>query len=60
MPHNNFQKSKILTTQEVAEILRVHRSTVSRLAMSGELKSYIIGSRRLFKGRERNKTHIFT
>jgi len=49
MPHNNFQKSKILTTQEVAEILRVHRSTVSRLAMSGELKSYIIGSRRLFK-----------
>ena len=39
----------ILTVQEVADILRVHRSTVSRYAMSGELKSYVLGNRRLFK-----------
>jgi excisionase family DNA binding protein len=43
------QNIKILTVQEVAEILRVHRSTISRYAMSGELKSYMIGNRRLFK-----------
>jgi excisionase family DNA binding protein len=40
---------KILTLQEVSEILRVHRSTISRYAKSGELKSYQIGNRRLFK-----------
>ena len=40
---------KILTVNEVAEILRVHRSTISRYAMAGELKSYLIGNRRLFK-----------
>ena len=43
------QHIRILTVQEVAELLRVHRSTVSRYAQSGELKSYVIGSRRLFK-----------
>ena len=40
---------KILTIQEVSEILRVHRSTVSRLASSGELISYRIRGRRVFK-----------
>lgn len=40
---------KVLTIQEVADFLRVHRSTVSRYAQSGELKSYLVGSRRLFK-----------
>ena len=45
----NSQTTKILTVQEVAGILRVHRATVSRLAMSGDLKSYLIGNRRLFK-----------
>jgi len=40
---------KILTIQEVADIFRVHRSTVSRYALSGELRSYLIGNRRLFK-----------
>ena len=40
---------RILTTQEVANLLRVHRTTVYRYAMSGELKSYLIGCRRLFK-----------
>ncbi len=45
----NFQNIRILTVQEVAELLRVHRSTVSRYAMSGQLRSYVIGNRRLFK-----------
>lgn len=40
---------KILTIKEVAEKLRVHRSTISRYALSGELRSYVIGNRRLFK-----------
>ena len=43
------ETTKILTVRDVAEILRVDRSTVSRYAISGELKSYTIGSRRLFK-----------
>jgi len=42
-------ESKILTVAEVAIILRVHRTTVSRYAMSGELKSYMLGKRRLFR-----------
>ena len=42
-------KDQILTVSEVAELLRVHRTTVSRYAQSGELRSYLIGSRRLFK-----------
>ena len=49
MSSHNSQTTKILTVEEVAGILRVHRATVSRLAMSGELKSYLIGNRRLFK-----------
>jgi excisionase family DNA binding protein len=53
LPEKN-QDIKILTVQEVADILRVHRSTVSRFAQSGfaqsgELKSYRVGNRRLFK-----------
>ena len=48
LPENN-QDIKILTVKEVADILRVHRSTVSRFAQSGELKSYRVGNRRLFK-----------
>jgi excisionase family DNA binding protein len=48
MPSNS-PNIKILTVKEVAELLRIHRSTVSRYAQSGELKSYVIGSRRLFK-----------
>lgn len=45
-------QDRILTIKEVAEWLRVDRSTVSRLAMSGELRSYLVGSRRLFKESE--------
>jgi len=48
MPPVN-QNIKILTVQEVADVLRVHRSTISRYAKSGELKSHCIGNRRLFK-----------
>jgi excisionase family DNA binding protein len=43
------QSVKILTVQEVADLLRVHRSTVTRLAKSGEIRSYKLGNRRLFK-----------
>jgi excisionase family DNA binding protein len=43
------QNIRILTIQEVARLLRIHRSTVSRYATSGELKSYVVGNRRLFK-----------
>jgi excisionase family DNA binding protein len=39
----------IMTLGEVSELLRIHRSTISRYARSGELRSYQIGSRRLFK-----------
>ena len=42
-------RTKILTVDEVAKMLRIHRSTVSRYAKSGELDSYLIGTRRLFK-----------
>ena len=46
---SNHCAPQILTLEETARILRVHRSTVSRYAMSGELRSYLIGNRRLFK-----------
>jgi len=48
MSENN-QNQNILTIQEVANLFRVHRSTISRYAKSGELKSYSIGNRRLFR-----------
>jgi excisionase family DNA binding protein len=40
---------KILTRNETARFLRVHPSTISRYAHSGELKSFKLGSRRLFR-----------
>jgi excisionase family DNA binding protein len=46
---DDHQNIKILTVQEVADILRIHRTTVTRYAMSGELRSYVVGNRRLFK-----------
>jgi excisionase family DNA binding protein len=49
MMSDKDQTLKILTIQEVADFLRVHRSTVSRYANSGELRSYRIGNRRLFR-----------
>lgn len=40
---------QIMTTEEVARFLRVHRTSVERYARSGELKSYKLRGRRLFK-----------
>ena len=45
-------EKRIMTLKEVAELLRVHRSTISRYAKSGEIRSYQIGSRRLFKSED--------
>jgi excisionase family DNA binding protein len=39
----------VLTRNEVADFLRVDKSTISRLAKSGELPHFRIGSRLLFK-----------
>lgn len=47
--HESLTDIKIWTIEEVAKLFRVHRSTISRYAKSGELKSYVIGNRRLFK-----------
>jgi excisionase family DNA binding protein len=44
-----IQRTKILTVQEVADTLRVHRSTITRYALSGQLRSHLVGNRRLFK-----------
>jgi len=43
------QTERILTVEEVARLLRVHPTTISRYARTGELRSYVLGSRRLFK-----------
>ncbi len=49
MAKNLLEKNQIITRAEVAEKCRVHPSTVSRWVKSGELKSYRIGGRVLFK-----------
>lgn len=46
---DNDTARPILTINEVADLLRVHRSTITRLARSGDLKSHLVGNRRLFK-----------
>lgn len=38
---------KVLTINEVAHVLRVHRATISRLIQSGALNHIAIGSRKL-------------
>ncbi len=48
-PSPSSLTGEILTLQEVANFLRVNRATVSRFARSGQLRSYKLGSRRLFK-----------
>jgi len=48
----NFEANqivRIMTRDEAAKFLRVHPSTVSRYTKSGELRSFKLGSRRLFK-----------
>jgi excisionase family DNA binding protein len=53
MGDNSYQDFPlIMTTEEVAKFLRVHRTTVERYARSGELKSYKLGGRRLYKREE--------
>jgi excisionase family DNA binding protein len=37
------ENSNILTVEEVAEILRVHRVTVGKLLAKGELKGFKVG-----------------
>ena len=49
MSANDHQQIRILTVKEVAEILRIHTSTVSRYAKSGVIKSYVVCNRRLFR-----------
>ncbi len=51
MTDKRFDKP-ILTMEEVAELLCVHTSTVSRYAKSGKIKSHLIGKRRLFKAKD--------
>lgn len=40
---------KLLTIAEVAEILRVHRTSVSRLLRTGEMPYIAIGDRKLLR-----------
>ena len=42
-------RKNIMTRTEVADYLRVDKSTVSRLAKSGEISCFKIGTRLLFK-----------
>jgi len=49
MSTDESKHPKILTLAEAAKVLRIHRSTVSRYAKTGELKRHVIGSRLLFK-----------
>ena len=49
MQKENNETIKIYTMAEVASFLTVSYSKVVRLAKSGEIKSYKIGGRRLFK-----------
>ena len=49
-PDNQYVK--ILTVKEVAQLLRIDRSTISRYAIAGKLKIYMIGNRRLFKEKD--------
>ena len=41
--------NKIMTIDDVAKYLTVHRSTVGRIAKKGLIKSYRIGRRRIFQ-----------
>lgn len=43
---------RLLTMQEVAEILRVHRATVSRMVCSGALPCVLVRSRKLIRLRD--------
>lgn len=46
---------EIMTLTEVAERLRIHRTTVISYVKSGGLRSYTIGKRRLFRASDVEK-----
>ncbi|MDL2279796.1 helix-turn-helix domain-containing protein [Desulfovibrio sp. OttesenSCG-928-G11] len=52
--NDNFHT--LLTLQEVADILRINRSSVSRLLKGGDLPYIRVGGRKLV---ERNDLHLF-
>lgn len=45
--NNTHKQNKLLTLQEVADILRINRSSVSRLLRGGDLAYIPIGGRKL-------------
>lgn len=45
--NTNITSKKLLTLQEVADILRVNRSSISRLLKCGDLPYIAIGGRKL-------------
>ena len=49
MNYKDFRDNEIWTCDETACFLRVHRTTVTRYTLRGELPSYKIGNRRLLK-----------
>ncbi len=44
-----FTEKMLLTIQETADILRVHRATVSRMIECGELHCVLVRSRKLIR-----------
>ncbi|NTV12995.1 MAG: helix-turn-helix domain-containing protein [Desulfobulbaceae bacterium] len=42
-------KPEILTVAEVSSYLRIHRTSVMRKVVEGELRCYTLGKRRLFR-----------
>jgi len=51
-PKSIQEYPEIMNIAEAAEFLRVHRTTIQRVAKSGELRSYLLGSRRLLLKRD--------
>jgi excisionase family DNA binding protein len=48
----NAEDLKLFTMGETAGLLRVHRTTVSRLVQSGELACCSIGTRKLIRAQD--------
>jgi len=47
-----FTQKMLLTIQETADILRVHRATVSRMLETGELPCVLVRSRKLIRSKD--------
>jgi excisionase family DNA binding protein len=43
-PRDDFTSSRAMTVAELAEYLRVHRTTVCRMARKGQIPGFNIGS----------------